>query len=60
MARFRNISGFTLEIPSIRKVVEDDGVFDVPDAEAAGFECQPANYRREDEKPAKAEKASKE
>ena len=59
MARFRNVSGQTLEIPSIRKVVEDDGVFDVPDDHAAGFECQPTNYKREDEKPAKAEKASK-
>ena len=56
MARFRNVSGQTLDIPSIRKVVEDDGVFDVPDDAAPGFECQPANYRREDEKPAKAAK----
>jgi hypothetical protein len=59
MARFRNVSGNRLEIPSIRKFVDDDGVFDVPDDRAAGFECQPANYKREDEKPAKAEKASK-
>lgn len=56
MARFRNISGYRLEIPSIRKFVDDDGVFDVPDDQAAGFECQPANYKREDEKPAKAVK----
>ena len=59
MARFRNVSGNRLEIPAIRKFVDDDGVFDVPDDRAAGFECQPANYKREDEKPAKAEKASK-
>ena len=58
VARFRNVSGQTLEIPSIRKIVEDDGDFDVPDAAAAGFECQPANYRREDDKPAKAAKES--
>jgi hypothetical protein len=56
MARFRNVSGNRLEIPAIRKFVDDDGVFDVPDDRAAGFECQPANYKREDEKPAKAAK----
>ena len=56
MARFRNVSRQTLEIPSIGKVVDDDGVFDVPDDKAAGFECQPANYRREDEPKAKATK----
>ena len=60
MARFRNVSGQTLEIPSIRKIVEDDGVFDVPDDRAAGFECQPANYKREDDKPAKAAKKESE
>jgi hypothetical protein len=57
VARFRNISGQTLEIPSVRAVVEDDGVFDVPDDDAPGFECQPSNYVREDEpKPVKAAK----
>ena len=60
MARFRNVSGQTLEIPAIRKFVDDDGVFDVPDADAPGFECQPSNYKRvDDDKPAKAEKESK-
>jgi hypothetical protein len=60
MARFRNVSGSTLEIPAISKVVEDDGVFDVPDELVEGFECQPTNYLRLDEdKPAKAEKVSK-
>ena len=56
MAKFRNTSGQTLEIPAIRKIVEDDGVFDVPDDLAPGFECQPTNYERIDEKPAKAAK----
>jgi len=54
------VSGQTLEIPAIRKFVDDDGVFDVPDADAPGFECQPSNYKRvDDDKPAKAEKESK-
>lgn len=55
MPKFRNISGYTLEIPAISKVVEDDGVFDVPDELAAGFDCQPSNYVRLDE-PKKASK----
>jgi len=57
VARFRNVSGFDLFIVALGKTVEDDGVFDVPDAEAPGFECQPDNYARQDE-PAKAKKAS--
>jgi hypothetical protein len=48
MAKFRNISGNTLEIPSISRVVEDDGVFEVPDEQASGFDCQPTNYERLD------------
>jgi hypothetical protein len=49
MAKFRNVSGYDLEIPAVGRVVEDDGVFEVPDAAATGFECQPANYERLDE-----------
>lgn len=59
MAKFRNISGNTLEIPSIHQVVDDDGVFEVPDDDAPGFECQPTNYVRLDEAAAKPKKESK-
>lgn len=58
MAKFRNVSGNDLFVVAIGRLVEDDGVFDVPDADAPGFECQPSNYERLDEKPAKAEKVS--
>jgi len=57
VARFRNVSGNDLFIVALGKTVDDDGVFDVPDKDAEGFECQPDNYARQDE-PAKAKKAS--
>ena len=37
MARFRNVSGNTLDIPAAGRVVEDDAVFDVPDDLQATF-----------------------
>lgn len=56
MAKFRNISGHDLEVVAVRRVIEDDGVFEVPDAAAPGFDCQPSNYERLDEPaPAKDE-----
>lgn len=59
MAKYRNVSGFDLDIPAVGRVVEDDGVFEVPDAHAPGFDCQPTNYKRlDDEKPATAAKES--
>lgn len=60
MARYRNVSGHDLFIVAISKTVEDDGVFDVSDVQAPGFDCQPTNYERLDEpdaKPAKKEKS---
>jgi hypothetical protein len=58
VAKFRNVSGVTLEIPSVGKVVDDDGVFEVPDELVPGFECQPSNYERLDAD-VDAKKASK-
>lgn len=55
MARFRNVSGNDLFVVAVGKDVPDDGVFDVPDVDAPGFECQPTNYKRLDE-PKKASK----
>lgn len=46
MARFRNVSGNDLFVVAASKLVEDDAVFEVPDDQADGFECQPTNYER--------------
>lgn len=59
MAKYRNISGNTLDIPAVGRVVEDDAVFEVSDDLAPGFNCQPTNYERLDESKAKAAKESK-
>ena len=56
MPKFRNVSGHTLEIPAVSATVEDDGVFEVSDELAPGFDCQPSNYKRLDE-PKKASNA---
>lgn len=44
MPKLRNISGHTLEIPDAGGLVEDDGVFTVPDELLESFTCQPSNY----------------
>lgn len=49
VAKYRNVSGQTLDIPAVGRAVEDDGVFEVPTAHAPGFDCQPTNYKRLDE-----------
>lgn len=60
MARYRNTSGNDLFIVALGKVVEDDGVFEVPDEQAAGFDCQiPTNYERLDDPAAPKKKAAK-
>lgn len=58
MAKFRNISGIDLYVVAVSRVVEDDGVFEIADEAAPGFECQPSNYKRIDEPKAKAAKES--
>lgn len=49
MARFRNVSGNDLFIVALGRTVDDDGVFEVPDEDAPGFDCQPSNYERLDD-----------
>ena len=44
MPKYRNVSGWDLDIPAVGRVVADDEVFDVADELAAGFECQPSNF----------------
>ncbi len=44
MPRFRNTSGQDLFVVAVQKLVEDDGVFEVSDDDAPGFECQPTNF----------------
>ncbi len=48
--KIRNISGEDLAVPSLMRVVEADAVIDVPDADAAGFTCQPATWAAESKK----------
>lgn len=48
MAKFRNVSGVDLFVVAVQRTVEDDGVFEVPDDQAPGFDCQPSNYERLD------------
>ena len=55
MPKYRNVSGSDLFIVAIQKQIEDDGVFEVSDDLAPGFDCQPTNYERLDE-PKKASK----
>ena len=49
MAQYRNVSGNDLFVVAVGKVVEDDAVFEVPDALVPGFDCQPSNYERLDD-----------
>jgi hypothetical protein len=55
MPKFRNTSGEDRFVVAIGREVEDDGVFEVSEEQAPGFECQPSNYKRLDE-PKKASK----
>lgn len=59
MAKFRNTSGWDLDIPALGRVVEDDEVFEVPDEAAPGFACQPSNFTEVASPRRKAEKESK-
>lgn len=58
MPKFRNVSGFDLDIPAVGRVIADDEVFEVSDDLAPGFECQPSNYAVVDGPSRKADKES--
>ena len=60
MPKYRNVSGYDLDIPAVGRVVADDEVFDVPDAAVPGFECQPSNYTAVDGPRRKADKENAE
>ena len=45
--KIRNVSGEARSVPSLNRTVPDDGVIEVPDADAKGFTCQPQTWRAE-------------
>ena len=58
MPKFRNTSGDDRFVVAIGREVKDDGVFEVSDEDAPGFDCQPSNFTRIDDKARKAAKDS--
>jgi len=61
MAQVRNISGTDLFVPAVARVVVEDEVIDVPDADFDSFVCQTRTWGsvEEPKKPAKKTASSK-